>query len=231
MYVPAVLLGATIASFAAYLAYAGITWLGYGRTQFPGPTGTDERLGRFMPTYEVVQQHSIRVAAPVEVVFSAAMDCDLTKSRLTQALIKSRERILGGEGIERRTPNGFLAQMKSLGWGMLAEIPGREVVLGAVTKPWEANVVFRAVPADEFRDFREPGYVKIAWTLCAEPAGPRDSIARTETRVVTTDRASRRMFRRYWAFVSPGSILIRWVLLRQVKREAEQNFRSRGSQV
>lgn len=149
------------------------------------------------------------------------MNCELTKSRVTQTLIRSRELILGGWAADRPAPHGFIAEMKSLGWGELTKIPGREVVMGAVTKPWEANVVFRAVPADDFQDFNEPGYVKIAWTLCAEPwgahGGAHGSIARTETRVATTDPRSRRVFRRYWAFLSPGIILIRWVLLRQIK--------------
>ena len=131
--------------------------------------------------------------------------------------------------MERSAPQGFLARMKSLGRGELTEIPGRKVVMGAVTKPWEANVVFRAIPANDFRDFSEPGYVKIAWSLCAEPSGLQVSIASTETRVATTDPCSRRAFRRYWAFLSPGIILIRWALLRQVKREAERHFKNAGT--
>lgn len=229
MTVPALFLGVLIASFAAYAFYVGVTWLRYGRPQVADAAGTDQRLDRFIPTYEVAERHSIRVAAPVEVTFSAAMNCDLTKSRVTQALIKSRELILGGWVAERSAPQGFIARMKSLGWGELTEIPGREVVMGAATKPWEANVVFRAVPADCFRDFSEPGYVKIAWTFCAEPSGAHGSIARTETRVVTTDSHSRGKFRRYWAFLSPGIILIRWALLRQVKREAERRLGTAGT--
>src|SRR6185503_8736028 len=119
---------------------------------------------------------------------------------------------------------GFLAHMKSLGWGVLSEIPGQEVVMGAVTRPWEANVVFRAIPADDFRQFREPGYAKIAWTLRADPAGLNWSRARTETRVLTTDSHSRAKFRRYWALLSPGIIVIRWALLRQVKKDAERRY-------
>jgi hypothetical protein len=45
---------------------------------------------------------------------------------------------------------------------VLADVPEREVVVGAVTKPWEANVTFRALPPDQFAGFAEPGFVKIA---------------------------------------------------------------------
>ena len=79
---------------------------------------------------------------------------------------------------------------------MLAEIPGREIVMGAVTQPWMANVVFRALPPDEFASFHEPDYVKIVWTLRADPRGPSESTFRTETRAVATDPGPRARFRR-----------------------------------
>ena len=114
---------------------------------------------------------------------------------------------------------------RSLGWGVLADVPGREIVMGAVTQPWMADVVFRAIAPDHFALFDEPGYVKIAWTLRAEPVGDHESMFRTETRVATTDPAARARFRRYWAFASPGITAIRWLSLNPLKREAERRAR------
>jgi len=105
---------------------------------------------------------------------------------------------------------------------VLAQIPGREVVMGAVTKPWEPNVVFRPLRPDEFADFDEPGYVKIVWTLRSDPISAIESMARTDTRVITTDPGARARFRLYWAFLSPGILLIRRVALAMVKEEAER---------
>jgi hypothetical protein len=116
--------------------------------------------------------------------------------------------------------------MRAIGWGVLAEIHGREIVMGAVTQPWMADVVFRPLPPEEFAAFDEPDFVKIAWTLRADPLGAAESIFRTETRVVTTDARARAKFRRYWAFASPGIILIRWASLRPLKTEAERRFRA-----
>ena len=171
------------AAAGAYAAYAGTTWLRYGRTKPARAESQDPSLDVFMPDFEVAERHEIEVAA------------------------------------------GLLEAMKSIGWSVLATIPDREVVVGAVTKPWEANVVFRSVPADEFAAFNEPDYVKIAWTLRADPVGPGHSIARTETRVMTTDAASRRKFRRYWSLVSPGILLIRRFMLKRVKALAEARCR------
>ena len=44
----------------------------------------------------------------------------------------------------------------------------------------------------------------------------------TETRVLTTDAASRRKFRRYWFVFSPGIRLIRHAALNLAKRDLEQ---------
>jgi hypothetical protein len=179
-------------------------------------------LELFMPGYEVAERHHIRVAAPAEIAFEAACEQDLMALPLIQAIFKAREIVLGGEPDTVARPRGLLALTKSLGWGVLAEVPGREVVMGAVTQPWYAEVVFRPLPPDEFAAFDEPGYVKIVWTLRADPVGPHDSVFRTETRVATTDAAARRKFRWYWARFSPGIGLIRQLSLGPVRREAER---------
>jgi len=178
-----------------------------------------------MPEFEVVERHQVRVAAPAEITWLVACDMDLQQSAIVRVIFKARELILGSGPREMIVPRGLLAQMKAWGWGVLAEIPGREIVFGAATQPWMANVVFRALPTEEFVAFREPGYVKIAWTLGAHPIGPTESIARTETRVATTDPTARTRFRCYWSCFLPGIVLIRRVLLRLVKTEAERRAR------
>ncbi len=100
--------------------------------------------------------------------------------------------------------------------------------MGAVTRPWEPDVVFQALPPDEFATFSEPGFVKIVWTLRADPLDSETSIFRTETRALATDARARARFRRYWAFVSPGIALIRRLSLRPLKREAERRAMAAG---
>jgi hypothetical protein len=121
-----------------------------------------------------------------------------------------------------REPQSFISEVKSLGWRVLAEEPGRHLVMGAVTQPWKADVQFRGLPPEEFLAFNEPGYAKIAWTLTVEPTNPTASVFRTQTRVTTTDAESRKRFRWYWTLVSPGVLVIRREMLRLVRREAER---------
>ena len=220
--------GAGVAA-GLYAAYAGVTWLRYGHPPPSTADSEDPLLDRFMPMYEIAERHHIRVAAPASVAFAAACETDLLQSPISRAIFRARELILGSEPDAAVRPRGVLAVTRSLGWGVLAEQPGREVVMGAVTRPWEANVTFRGLPPDDFVRFNEPGYVKIAWTLRADPAGAAASIFRTETRAVATDAAARARFRRYWSFLSPGIIVIRWTMLGPVKAEAERRARAAGA--
>ncbi len=217
-------LGVGIALTAAtYAAYAAVAWLRYGTPSQPArPEDADALLDRFIPSYEVAERHHVRVAAPGTIVLGAAKDMDLLHAPLARWIFRGRELAMGSTPDTQVRPRELLPLVQSLGWGILAEVPGREVVVGAVTQPWEANVVFRSLPPNEFAAFNEPGWVKIVWTLRADPLGADESVFRTETRVATTDREARARFRRYWAFVSAGIVLIRWMMLEPLKAEAER---------
>jgi hypothetical protein len=208
-------------SILSWISYAAVTWYRYGRAD--DAAGQDSLLDRFMPAYEVRERHEIRVRAPAKTTLTVARELDLQRSRLVRAIfhIRTLPSLLRGERKQER-PRSFLAETLSIGWSMLAEVPERQIVMGAVTQPWEPVVRFRPLPANEFAAFNEPGYAQIAWTLEAEPIGADESLFRTETRVRTTDSESRERFRRYWSIFSPGILLIRYEALRLVKGQAER---------
>jgi hypothetical protein len=213
--------GIAVVSYAAPVA---TTWVRYGRAAAPATGERDALLDRFMPTYEVVVRHQVHVAAPPDITIAAAKDHDLFASAVTRGVVRTRELVMRVGPDDRVRPRTLLALMQSLGWGVLADVPGREVVFGAITQPWKGDVTFDALPPVDFVAFAKPGYVKIVWNLRVEPAAD-GSILRLETRVATTDPVSRERFRRYWAFVSPGSIRIRRVSFGPIKREAERRAR------
>jgi hypothetical protein len=217
--------GALGLAAGTYAGYAAMTWLRYGHPASARGDDADPLLDRFMPVYDVAERHHIHVAAPADISFAAACEQDLMALPVARAIFKAREVLLGSEPDAATRPRGLLAFTKSIGWGVLAEVPGREVVMGAVTQPWEANVVFRPLPPEEFAAFDRPGYVKIVWTLRSDAIGASASIFRTETRAVATDVAARAKFRRYWSFLSPGIILIRWASLKPLKADAERRAR------
>jgi len=124
-------------------------------------------------------------------------------------------------------PSGaFLAQALAVGWVVLEEAPGRELVAGAVTQPWRPIVTFQGLPPAEFLSFTTPGFTKIVWAIAARPITPDVSVLSLETRVLATDPASRRKFRLYWLVVSPGVRLLRWVALHRARCELERSDRA-----
>jgi hypothetical protein len=151
-------------------------------------------------------------------------------SPLVRAIFRGRELLMHSAPTEQRPPQPLVDEVLSIGWGVLAQESGREIVLGAVTQPWKSDVKFRSLPPDEFAAFNEPGFAKIAWTMRAEPIGPNTSLFYTETRVATTDTDARRRFRRYWTMVSPGVRMIRRESLRLVRAVAEHRYRSHPSE-
>lgn len=218
--------GAGVAA-AGYATYVAISWSRYGHVTRPDTRTRDELLDRFIPLYDVVERHQVRVDAPASITLAAARDQDLLRLPVIRTIFKAREIVLGATPDKRTLPRGLMATMQALGWGILVEVPDRELVVGAVTKPWEANVTFYALPPQQFAAFSEPGFVKIVWTLRADSLDAESSIFRTETRAIATDATARARFRRYWAFVSPGIALIRRLSLQPLKRDAERRADAR----
>ena len=214
------LAGGAAAAVLAATGYGAATWYRYGRAS--RRESGDELLDRFMPSFDVREYHEATVRAPAAVTYGAARELDLRRSRLIQGIFRARQLLMGGRTAAASTPGSFLDEVQALGWRVLAEEPGRELVMGAVTQPWLADVVFRGVPPEEFAGFRESNYIKIAWTIRVAPRDDGTSVFGTETRAVATDQAARARFRHYWRLVSPGIVVIRGEMLRLVKRGAER---------
>lgn len=122
---------------AGYAALVGWGWLRYGHRGAVAEGASDPLLDAFVPTCDVAERHSIHINAPAAVVLG---------SREGRAIFWARERVLGATPDGAVQPAGLLDQTRSLGWEILAEIPDREVVVGAVTQPWLANVTSRSGP-------------------------------------------------------------------------------------
>ena len=206
--------------------YVAVAWARYGRAD-PRRHPRDELLDRFLPEPEVDEYHRLKVRAPAAVTFAAAKQMDIQASPVVKGIfwLRAIPSLLQGQPFRPQGSRSIVAETLDQGWGVLAEVPDREIVVGAYTQPWHEHVTFRPLPPEEFAAFSEPGYVKIVWTLAAEPAGPGESWFVTRTRVLATDPESRKKFRRYWAPMSAGIILIRYAGLPLVRKQAERQAR------
>jgi hypothetical protein len=218
--------GALAFAGGVYAANAAMTWLRYGYARPPSPSERDSLLDTFMPHYDVVDRMAVDVNAPAAITLAAAEQQDLMDAPGVSAIFRARQ-VMMGAGLEtRELPKPLIEQMKALGWVELARVPEREVVFGAVTQPWKGDVTFRSVAPERFAAFAEPGFVKIAWTLRADPLGSNASRFHSETRAIATDEQSRQRFRRYWSFVAPGVWLIRRLSSAPMRRRAEAAARA-----
>lgn len=194
------------------------------RGQSDGPIAAP--LDPFIPDPDIRERFQTTIEAPADLVMEVAMSFDLQSLFLVRAIIRLRERLLCASRSGPRSPVGLLAEMRALGWGLLADQPGRLVVCGATCQPWRADVRFTPIPPDQFAGYDRPQEVKIAWTLEAEPIGVMTTRFAHETRAVATDADARSRFRRYWRWARFGIVSIRWLLLPAIRREAERRWRT-----
>ena len=210
-----------------YAAYVAVQWMRYGRSSPRQRWGqhNHDLLDRFMPEWDVREVHKVFLDCAPADAYRLACNLDPMQLPLVRFIFRTRSLLLRGSEQTPVQTCGLVSYTKSIGWEALAEIPDREVVMGSVTKPWKANVKFRSVPPQQFTPFREPGFVKIVWTLRSDML-PRGTLFRTETRAVATDASTRWKFRMYWAAFSPGIVLIRRLLLFRIAQEVKlQRFK------
>jgi hypothetical protein len=94
------------------------------------------------------------------------------------------------------------------GFQLLAEIPGREVVVGSVGQFWHLNIPFKHVAPEDFAQFDEPGWGKLAWAITVEPYRQGSAIS-IELRTTATDEQSWKSLSHYYSLIGIGSKLIR----------------------
>ena len=105
-----------------YVGLVAAAWLRYGHVSRGAEDEADELLDRFMPRYDVVERHRVRVSAPAAITLSAARDSDLYQSAFIRGIFRAREIAMAAKADEP-VHEGLVAAMTSLGWRILAETP------------------------------------------------------------------------------------------------------------
>ena len=165
-------------------------------------------IDKYLPRWDVSEYHQISIDLPPQQAYQAVKALDLGRSRLIRVLLTLR-------GLPHEDPM-TLETLRSIGFVVLEDDPPTEIVLGLVGRFWRMRGGIRKSAADDFVSFADPGFVKAAWNFRVQRVA-NGSIVSTETRVMATDDASRRSFRRYWFFIGPFSALVRREALRLIK--------------
>lgn len=178
-------------------------------------------LDRYLDHWDVRSRHETVVDAPPRDTYQAVRDLDMGRSLPVMALfaIRAVPHLLTGKARPSRsvTLDTFLEG----GFMILAEEPGRELVVGAVGRFWRLDSGIERIDPEEFVAFDRPGFAKAALSFTLDEQGPTRTALATETRVLCTDPAARRRFLLYWRLIGPFSGAIRRLILAEAKRVAE----------
>ncbi|MCA1726987.1 MAG: hypothetical protein LC722_04870 [Actinobacteria bacterium] len=178
-------------------------------------TTTATLLDQAMPEYQFRSRHQRHVAASPERVADA-----VERFRITgPAAVLFRLR-----GIS--LPSGSIRDVISkVGFRVLAEEPGREVVSGINGQFWairETDHLESPEDLESFRAFDRSGWAQGAISIRVEPLPDGTTDLSTETRVRCVDDGARRKFSMYWGLIRIFSGWLRWDLLRTIARDAER---------
>ena len=171
------------------------------------------RLDEFAPVYQFSEFDSIPVSAPKERVDAAIRAVRPEEIRFFKTLtwIRTLGKSMAPEG------RPILASFTAGAFVLLAEDPGREIVIGRGGNAMGGKLW----AAEEFRAFHPAPLVKIVMSFRIQEVDATHCLLTTETRVYAAGTHVLRGFATYWRMIYPGSALIRRMWLRAIKLRAE----------
>ena len=183
-------------------------------------------LDEYMPAYDFGETHAIAVRAAPADAYRAVREVTPGEIALLRTLFRIRSapaRPRAGSGVPFESPEPLLEQALRGGFVLLAEDPGRELVLGAIGQFWriKAGIPLRVADAGAFLAFNRPDHAKAVLGFRVARIANGETLVSTRTRVRVPDRGARGRFALYWLAIRPASALIRRNWLRAIQRRAE----------
>ncbi len=190
------------------------------------------KMDSFLPRYHFREVHTEVIMAPSTRIFEAIND--VTPDEIPWLSILFSLRALPSHFLGRTSATLFrskqpcLEQLLKGGFILLEDRVDQELVLGTVGQFWklflnDSSLHVPIVNAREFLAFDRSGYAKSVINFSLKKCSKRKGIVlRTETRVWIPDLQTRLKFACYWLLISGGSGLLRRIMLRAIKRRAEQ---------
>ncbi len=194
-------------------------------------------VDELMPVYEISDAVATDVGADRAATYAALLQVDLVEIGRRKPLIGFLGALRGLPQVAVQLMHGErppkapermrlhdLAGMRASegGWILLGERENEEIALGLVGKFWKPVIEFAEVPAEEFKEFSEPGFAKHVYSLSVSELEHGSTLLRAEMRVATTDEHARKWFRRYWAFgVGSGAHVLITGVVEDARERAE----------
>ena len=180
-------------------------------------------IDSFAPKPDAVEIHSIVINASRASVYRVLKTADLGNSIIITSLLALRS-IPGYIAHPCAMPQNREITVQTLmnsGFGLLAEQPGEEIVLGITGRFWRPAGNVSPFNRADFDRPVSAGFARGVWNFSVSEPNPGQTLLTTETRVTCGDPASRRKFLAYWLVVRPFSGLIRLIMLKSVRKVVE----------
>jgi hypothetical protein len=165
-------------------------------------------LDHYLPHCDFYERHAITIRATPERVYETCRTSNLAQSRIAKLFLRMRGMKAGPR------------QFPPPNFKLLGEDPPREYVLGIEGPFWQPRCQLREVTPETFTGPVTGNAARGAWNFFVEPDGAMTRLS-TETRVLCSDE-SRWKFRLYWMLIRPFSGLIRILMLRTIRKDAEK---------
>ena len=182
-----------------------------------------QSLDKIIPEYSFQEYHQTLVHASPKTVMQVVQEVAITDIPAIHRLLRLRE-MADGEFVDKNAgvSHKGLQEMRDGGFLDLVS-DSNEFVMGMIGRPQASEIYSPRLTTSQFVAFKDPQYVKIAFNFAAKDLGNGQTLLSTETRVQTFDRATSRVFSRYWTVIYPGSAIIRRVWLNAIAERAEKS--------
>jgi hypothetical protein len=178
-------------------------------------------IDSFAPRFDATEIHQVVINAPREAVYDALWTADLGGSPLIKLLLWLRSVPAFIARCRQSRPRNQEITLQTLidsGFGLLAEKPNDEIVLGVSGRFWRPSGNLSPFIRSDFDQPVPAGFARGVWNFSVSDGQEGQTVLRTETRVVCGDAVSRQKFLAYWFVVRPFSGLIRLIILRNIRK-------------
>ncbi len=180
-----------------------------GRLQTTRAMENTRLIDRYLPRHTFSEYHEILINAPMETVYKAARNFDLSKSKRIGILFRLR-----GLPTARLKLQEFITDM---GFTTIEENVPTENLIGF----WAGYKIAPIPSPEDFINNTLPARIKAVWNFYLTPLGSDRTRLSTETRVLCVTPMSKLTFGLYWLLIKPFSGAIRKKMLEIIKNDAE----------
>lgn len=190
-------------------------------------------IDELMPQFDRSKVETVIVEAEPARVYAAVLEADLMKayrgSPAMRALFAARGAPSAVARRVRREPAPpepdalRLDALEDEGeWVKLGEDFGKELVFGAIGRFWGRDISWETIRAEDFKEFRQPGFGKVAANFSVRSYGIGRTLLTYEARTAGTYPPASRGIKRYWVVVGPGIGIVLRGTVRYIKSLAER---------